>query len=181
MRIGPDGRLFHGDTKSNANFYDYGAEVFAVDDGRVSDLKDGLPDNVGSSERSARNITMDNVFGNFLFLDLGQGRFALYAHLQPGSFRVKLGDAVKAGQVLARVGNSGNSDAPHLHFHLVDAASPMGSEGIPYELETFTQLGVVADDPDLQDNGRILLAKTQEKPVIHQREFPVNNAAVTFP
>ncbi|HXY52720.1 MAG TPA: M23 family metallopeptidase [Terriglobales bacterium] len=181
MRIGPDGRLFHGDTKSNANFYDYGTEVLAVADGRVSDLKDGLPDNVGSTERSARNITLDNVFGNFLFLDLGQGRFALYAHLQPGSLRVKLGDAVKAGQVLALVGNSGNSDAPHLHFHLVDAASPMGSEGIPYELETFTQLGVVGDDPDVQDSGRILLPKSQEKPVIHEREFPVNNAAVTFP
>jgi hypothetical protein len=55
------------------------------------------------------------------------------------------------------------------------------TEGIPYELETFTELGVVADDPDIQDNGRVLLPKTQEKPVVHAREFPVNNAAVTFP
>jgi len=181
MRIGPDGRLFRGDTKSNANFYGYGAEVLAVADGRVIDLKDSLPDNVGSTELSARNITLDNVFGNYVFLDLSQERFALYAHLQPGSLRVKLGDAVKAGQVLGLVGNSGNSDAPHLHFHLVGVASPMGSEGIPYELENFTQLGVVADDPDVQDNGQVLLPKTREKPVVHEREFPVNNAAVTFP
>jgi len=181
MRMGPDGRLFHSDSKTNANFYGYGAEVLAVADARVRDLKDGLPDNVGTTERSARNIALDNVAGNYLVLDLGDGRFALYAHLQPGSLRVKLGDAVKAGQVMALVGNSGNSDAPHLHFHLMDGASPLGAEGIPYEVETFTQLGVVAEDPDMQDNGRVLLSKTQQKPVLHEREFPVNNAAVTFP
>jgi hypothetical protein len=116
MCLGPDGRLFHGDSKSNANFYDYGAEVLAVADAQISDLKDGLPENAGSNEPSTRHITLDNLVGNYLVLDLGHGRFALYAHLQPGSLKVKLGDKVKAGQVLARLGNSGNSDAPHLHF-----------------------------------------------------------------
>jgi murein DD-endopeptidase len=75
MRLGPDGRLFRGDAKSNANFYDYGAEVLAVADSRVSDLKDGLPDNVGSNERSSRNITLDNTFGNYVTLDLGSMPF----------------------------------------------------------------------------------------------------------
>lgn len=181
MRIGADGRLCHGSTDSNANFYDYGAEVLAVADGSVVGLMDGLPDNMGSTERSARNITLDNVLGNYLFQDIGHGRFALYAHLKPGSLRVKSGERVKAGQVLALVGNSGNSDAPHLHFHLVDAASPLGAEGIPYELETFTQLGVIPDDPDMQYNVRVLPTKTQAKPVVHEREFPGNNAVVNFP
>jgi murein DD-endopeptidase len=92
--------------KSNANFYDYGAEVLAVADGRVSDLKEVFPDNDGSSERSKRAITLDNVFGDYVTPDLGKGHFALYAHLQPGNLRVKLGDTVKAGQVLALLGNS---------------------------------------------------------------------------
>lgn len=180
VRLGPDGRLFHGDDKSNANFYTYGADVLAVADGRIVGLQDGLPDNMGITERSARTITLDNLLGNYLFLDIGQGRFALYAHLEPGSLRVKLGNSVKAGEVLAFVGNSGNSDGPHLHFHLVDAALPTGSEGIPYELETFTQLGV-ADDLNMQDNVPILLPKTQDKAVLHEREFPRNNAVVNFP
>jgi hypothetical protein len=58
MCLGPDGRLFHGDSKSNANFYDYGAEVLAVADAQISDLKDGLPENAGSNEPSTRHITL---------------------------------------------------------------------------------------------------------------------------
>jgi hypothetical protein len=62
----------------------------------------------------------------------------------------------------------------------VDSSSPMRSEGIPYELETFTQLGVVADDLDMQGNSRVLLPKAPEQPVVHAREFPVDKVAVTF-
>jgi len=181
MHLGPDGRLFHPDTKSNANFYDYGAEVLAVADGRVSDLKDGLPDNLGSTERSSRAITLENVDGNYVILDLGHRRFALYAHLEPGSLKVKVGDKVNAGQVLAWLGNSGNSDAPHLHFQLMDANSPMGAEGIPYEFESFTQLGVVDDQQAVLDAGQPWQPKTQTTPVVHRREFPFDNAVVTFP
>jgi murein DD-endopeptidase len=154
--------------------------VLAVADGRVSDLKDGLPENVGSTERDNRTITLDNAVGNYVTLDLGHGRFALYAHLQPGSFRAKLGDRVKAGQVLAFLGNSGNSDAPHLHFQLVDANSPFGSEGIPYELESFTELGVAADSAAL-DAGQAWQPKPGERPVVHLREFPADKAVLVFP
>lgn len=64
MQLGPDGRLFHGDKNSNANYYGYGTEVLAVADGQISDLKDGLPDNTGSTERSARAITMEFPINN---------------------------------------------------------------------------------------------------------------------
>jgi murein DD-endopeptidase len=181
MRLGPDGALFHGDRKSNLNFYDYGAEVLAVANGRVSALYDGLPEYNGTTERSSRSVTIDNAIGNFVILDLGQSRFAVYAHLQPGSFRVKVGDSVKAGQLLALLGNSGNSDEPHLHFQLVNANAPMASEGVPYEFDTFTQLGFVPADEAVQNNGGPLLAKSQENPVTRHQEFPLNNAAVSFP
>jgi murein DD-endopeptidase len=180
MQLGPDGHLFHGDSKSNANFYDYGAEVLAVADARVSDLKDGLPDNVGVTERKSRVVTVDTIVGNYIILDLGHAQFALYAHLQPGSLKVKVGDQVKAGQVLALLGNSGNSDAPHLHFQVTDANSPLGSEGIPYEFESFTQLGVI-DGPDLLDTGSPWHPKTADKSVVRRQEFPLDNGVVTFP
>jgi murein DD-endopeptidase len=180
MRLGPDGRLFHGDSGINANFYSYGEEVIAVADGRISDLKDDLAENVGSNEISNRKVTLDNIVGNYLIVDLGKGCFALYAHLQPHSFRIKLGDNVKAGEVLALLGNSGNSDAPHLHFQLMNANSPLAAEGIPYELEAFTQLGVL-DLPDALDGGQAWRPKSQEKPVEHRLEFPVNNSVLIFP
>ena len=103
-----------------------------------------------------------------------------FAQIEPGSFKVKQGSIVKAGQLLALLGSSGNSDVPHLHFQLVDAHSPLESEGIPYERETFTQLGVAPDDPAVQDNGGILLPKEQSKPITRRREFPLNNAVVNF-
>jgi murein DD-endopeptidase len=179
-RLGPDGRLFHGDAKSNGNFYGYGAEVLAVADARVSDLRDSVPENVGATERSSRVVTVDSAVGNYLTLDLGSGRFALYAHLQPGSLKVKLGDHVNAGQVLARLGNSGNSDGPHLHFQLTDGNSPMASEGIPYELAVFTQLGVLGDQAAAVDKGQFWQPKAQEKPVVHRGEFPIDTAVVNF-
>jgi len=181
MQLGPDGRLFHGDKKSNADYYDYGAEVLAVADGRVSDLKDGLPENAGSSERSSRTVTIDSAVGNYVIVDLGHGRFALYAHLQPGSLRVTVGDKVSAGQMLARLGNSGNSDEPHLHFQLMDSNSPLGSEGIPCEFASFTQLGAVNGQDAELDAGQPWQPKTQTAPVVHRREFPFDKAVVTFP
>jgi hypothetical protein len=180
VQLGADGRLLHGEPNANANFYGYGAQVLAVADARVCDLKDGLPENAGNNEQRAVPITLDTIAGNYLILDLGHGRFALYAHLQPGSFRVKLGDTVKVGEVLALLGNSGNSDALHLHFHLMDANSPLGAEGMPYELERFTQTGVV-EDPAVVDTFQTWRPKAGAVPVVRRREFPIDNAVVSFP
>jgi murein DD-endopeptidase MepM/ murein hydrolase activator NlpD len=98
----------------------------------------------------------------------------------PRSLRVKIGEKVKAGQVVALLGNSGNSDAPHLHFQLVDASSPMAAEGIPYELASFTRLGVLEDATAL-DAGEPWRPKTQTTPVVIHNEFPMNEAILDFP
>lgn len=180
VRLGPDGRLFKGKPDSNAAFYGYGAEVLAVADAQVSGVKDGLPEYVGSNAASSRNITLDNVAGNYVILDLGHGRFALYGHLQPGSIRVKAGDKVQAGDVLALLGNSGNSDAPHLHFHVMDGDSPLGAEGVPYEINTFAQVGVI-DLTTALDSGEAWQPKANATPAAHRLDFPVDSAVVTFP
>ena len=78
------------------------------------------------------------------------------------------------------LGNSGNSDAPHLHFQLMDSSSPLGAEGIPYELETFTQLGVVTV-PDSLDTGQPWKPDSENGPVVRKHEFPIDYAVVTFP
>ena len=134
VQIGPNGQTFSGDVKDNRNYRAYGATALAVADGIVAEVKDGIPENVPGVTSRAVAINADTVGGNHVMLDLGGGRFAFYAHLQPGSLRVKLGDRVTRGQVLGLVGNSGNSTEPHLHFHISDGPSPLGSEGLPYAI-----------------------------------------------
>jgi hypothetical protein len=75
---------------------------------------------------------VDTAAGNSIILDIGGGRYALYAHLQPGSILVRRGQHVRTGERLALVGNSGNASGPHLHFHLCDAPSALECQGLPY-------------------------------------------------
>jgi murein DD-endopeptidase MepM/ murein hydrolase activator NlpD len=132
VQVGDDNRTFTGEQLRNQSYHAYGKDAIAVADGRVVAVKDGIPENIPGPTSRAVPITLETVGGNHVIIDLGGGRFAFYAHLQPGSLRVKLGDRVRRGQVVGLVGNSGNSTEPHLHFHLSDASSPLGSEGIPY-------------------------------------------------
>lgn len=180
-RLGPDGRLFKGKGASNADYYAYGSEVLAVADGRIADLKDGLPDNGGQTNRDARAITLDNVLGNYVVLDCGQSRFATYAHLRPGSIKVKIGDNIRAGQALALLGNSGNSDAPHLHFQMTDGNSPLGSEGIPYAIQSFIQSAVLPKDSGFLDSGGAWRPGAADRSVARHDEFPVDGAILTLP
>lgn len=63
--------------------------------------------------------------------------FALYAHLVPGSVAVSVGQVVSQGQLLGRLGNSGNTDGPHLHFHVMDSPSPLNTPGLPFVFDTW--------------------------------------------
>ncbi|HEX8153887.1 MAG TPA: M23 family metallopeptidase, partial [Thermoanaerobaculia bacterium] len=110
-RLSADGQPFHDDPAKNGNWYAYGAAVHSVADGVVVEVQDGIPENDPTAGRMAVPITLETVGGNYVVIAIGRGRFAFYAHLQPRSLRVKAGDRVHAGQLLALLGNSGNSDA----------------------------------------------------------------------
>ncbi len=132
LQLRDEGGSFTGDPLDNKNYRCYGSDVLAVADSTVVAMKDGIPQNVPGINSRAVPITLETVGGNHVILDLGAGHFAFYAHLQPGQIRVKTGDRVKRGQVLALLGNSGNSTEPHLHFHICNSNSPLASEGLPY-------------------------------------------------
>ena len=136
VKVGADGKTFTGDPTRNTSYAAYGAEALAVGDGVVTEVKDGIRENVPEQD-PAVPITLETVAGNHVIVDPGGGAFGMWAHLQPGSVRVKVGERVRRGQVLALVGNSGNSSEPHLHFHLTDAPSTLAAEGIPYAFESF--------------------------------------------
>jgi len=178
IKLGPGGRLAHDDRGRNENWFAYGEEVLAVADGTVVATKDGIPENVALSDKRAVPITLDTIAGNLVVVDIGNGRYATFAHLIPKSLRVSVGARVRRGQVLGLLGNSGNSDAPHLHFHVTDGPSAMGSEGVPYIFESVQYRGSVAsldklfaDEPWIPQGGT----------VVRTREIPLENAVVRFP
>jgi len=169
VRIREDGKTWKGAKEDNASYLAYGAEAIAVADASVVAVKDGIPQNTPGENSRATPITLETVGGNHVVLDIGGGKFAFYAHLQPGSIRVKAGDRVKRGDVLGLVGNSGNSTEPHLHFHITDGTSPLGSEGLPYVLEWF------------EKEGEGFGWKPDNKPAQMRRmEMPMQNAVVRF-
>jgi murein DD-endopeptidase MepM/ murein hydrolase activator NlpD len=171
VRLGENGRTFTGDAKDNKNYRAYGSEALAVADGVVTAVKDSIPENIPGVNSRAVPITLETVGGNHVILDLGNGHFAFYAHLQPGSLRVKLGEKVRRGQVVGLVGNTGNSTEPHLHFHISNANSPLGSEGLPYALRAF----------EVQDKESFGKATATNSPAQKRTmEIPLENQIIRF-
>jgi hypothetical protein len=132
-------RIYQGPAADVNSYTIYGKEVLAVADGKIASVIDGLPNQTPGQYPT--NISIEQADGNSVVQDLGGGRYALYAHFQPHSIRVRTGDAVKRGQVIGLVGNSGNSVAPHLHFHVMNSPSPLASSGLPYEIDSYRVTG----------------------------------------
>ena len=174
VQVNKDGKTFSGDEKKNENYLCYGQRVHAVANGVVTEVKDGIPQNVPGADSRAVPITLETVGGNHIILDIGSGVYAFYAHLQPGSLKVKVGDHVKAGEVIALLGNSGNSTEPHLHFHLIDRSSPLGGEGLPFSYSSYSLLGKGSLGGDAAK-----LEFLPAKQVVHG-EIPAENEIVQF-
>ena len=139
QQLDADNRIYSGDKNDLNNFTIYGKEALAVADGTVVKVTDGLPERKPGD--LPESISLDEAEGNLVILDIGGGTYVDYAHFQPGSIRVKEGDRVKRGDVLALVGNSGNTTAPHLHFHVMDGPLFLVSNGLPYGISSFTLTG----------------------------------------
>ncbi|HEX9172675.1 MAG TPA: M23 family metallopeptidase [Telluria sp.] len=139
-KYGKDGQSWSGDQRDVHAYHAYGAKTIAVAGGTVVAAVDGYPDNVPRSPAGfapAVPVTPASVAGNRIVIDLGDGQFAYYAHLQPGSVRVKAGQKVRRGQWLARVGNSGDAREPHLHFQVTDGPDILASEGLPHVFDRY--------------------------------------------
>ncbi len=176
LPFGPDGRLWRGDRSRNESWYGYGSEVLAVADGVVIDVRDDMPDNTPPDV--AEGLTLDKAGGNQFVLDLGGGRYALYAPLRPGRRRGRPGDRVSRGQVLGEVGNSGNSTAPHLHFHLVDSPEPFAGEGLPYVFGSYVREGRAPESLERYEEGAQW--KGGERPDTRRGEIPLMGEVIRF-
>ncbi len=139
VKVGPNGDTHHDDIARNENWWGYGEPILAVADGEITQVVDGIAEN--TPRVLPQSVTLDNISGNYLILRIASNRHATYAHLQPGSIKVRLHDHVRRGDVLARLGNTGNATGAHLHFQVTDGNSVLQSEGVPFIFDQFTYLG----------------------------------------
>ena len=173
-KIGESGLSHKGDGTRFDDYYAYGAEVLAAADGRVASVANDQqedpsamqrPDETQEAyfarlqkeqgERLAKGLTA--ITGNYVMIDHGKNEYSLYAHLQPGSVGIRVGDQVKAGDVIGKLGSSGNSTEPHLHFHVCDKPDPLMCAGIPVNFSNITIQW--ADLPRPIQSGDVVIAK----------------------
>jgi murein DD-endopeptidase MepM/ murein hydrolase activator NlpD len=125
----------------------FGADIHAVGDGTVVGVLDGLPEQAPG--KAPTGLPLDQYAGNHVVEDLGNGNYALYAHIKTGTVKVRPGDRLRSGQVIGAVGNTGNSTAPHLHFHVMSTPDPLRSDGLPFVFDAFRLASRIANANDL--------------------------------
>jgi murein DD-endopeptidase MepM/ murein hydrolase activator NlpD len=130
IKVDGQGKAFRTDGKRSEDWLCYGVDVLAVADGTVVEAMRDLSDQPPGA--APRSLTIPEVAGNHVILDLGGGRYAMYAHLAPGSVTVHVGDHVRAGNKLGLLGNSGNTSGPHLHLQISDRPSTLDTTSLPF-------------------------------------------------
>jgi murein DD-endopeptidase MepM/ murein hydrolase activator NlpD len=135
-QLGPNKSCCKGPPEALNSWWGYGTPVLAVADGVVAEVVDGLPDQqpVGTISK----LPIEDFAGNRIIEDIGGGRYVGYFHLKPGSIpaRVRKGSVLRPGDPIGRLGNSGNSGSPHLHFALLDRPSSWDATGLPFVFDT---------------------------------------------
>jgi len=143
MRLDQSGKYAGDDPDLIKNWFGYSADVLAVADGEIATVKSDAPE-FPSLSRYQKPLP-ENGAGNYISLKTGDGQYVFYEHLKPGSIKVRSGEKVKKGQIIAALGFTGQSTGPHLHLHVAGKDSPLGAEGIPFEFEHYWLLGAYPD------------------------------------
>ncbi len=133
------GNMSTGPEEKNESWFGFGAPVRAVADGVVVAAADAEADDRSFDPSTIATGGTMKVWGNYVVVDHGQGEHALYGHIRQGSSRVKTGQRVRRGDVLAAIGASGSSMFPHLHFELQTGAGT-DAEGLPSTFDDFDRI-----------------------------------------
>jgi len=180
VRADDQGRTYVGDWQVNENWVIFGDPIYSVSGGRVVETLNTMPENTPPTP--ATNLTPKTALGNHVIVDMGDGRYALYAHMQPGSVTVEVGDRVRPGQRLGRVGNTGSSTAPHLHFHVTDGPSAMASNGVPWVFRKFklTHLVLNSDALNADEPAQVAELGPAPGPLVRRHQLPLQGVMLTL-
>ena len=183
MRLDEQHRAWVGDPRRLSSYLSYGQPLIAAAGGRVVEARDGFENHTPPNNPTPPPFV--DLPGNRVTLRVGPGIYLLYAHMKRGSVRVRVGERVRRGQVLGRLGNSGNSATPHLHLQ-VQTGPSFASDGLPFVFRRFRFLGQITS-PDLSDevlglrsNGQLPFAPAGD-PGTRRHQMPLDRSVVRFP
>jgi len=140
------------------DYYCYGQNIIAPAKGVVVVVEDGIEDNRLGEVNTAKN------WGNTVVIKHAEGLFSKLCHLQNGSIVVQAGDSVNCGQTIGKVGNSGRSPYPHLHFQL-QATPYIGSKTLNYPLFAYVKNDIHLKSFDYPVDGD-KIKPAQENPLL---------------
>ena len=181
VRTGPggcrdaDGKAVTGDLSEVSNWVGYGAKVMVVADGVVVASLDDLEDQVPGELPDPSTINLENVDGNYVVIDRGDGLYSFYAHFQSGNAQVEVRDEVQAGDQLGLLGNTGNTTAPHLHFQLADGPDVLTATSLPFVIDAWTLAGTVSPESSRTD------VRVVGAPEPQTATFPLELTVADFP
>lgn len=175
MQVQPNGMLATGPLTELSSYPFFGDEVISATAGRVARVVDGTPE---TPPGALPPSTAAGASGNYVSVEIGKGRYAFYAHLQPGSIKVKVGDRVRVGQLLGLLGSSGNSNAPHLHFQVMDGPSPVAASGVAYRFSRFSVAGTLTNFGGLFDDEPARIAPRLRG--VHRDQLPLSLQVIGF-
>jgi hypothetical protein len=137
-------RAWVGDPAQLTSYVAYRQPILAATGGTVVAAQDGLPNN-NQLPKPPPIPGIDQTVGNHVIVQFGPGRYLLYAHMDPTSVKVKIGDKVEKGQQLGLIGTSGNSTVPHLHFQVLTQPTFFPSDSTPFVFDKFALTGRVTE------------------------------------
>jgi len=165
VRLGPDNRFFRSDGLTVEDHYSWGQPVYATAGGKVAAVIYDMPDLTPGAPPDQRIFRDDlrRLLGNAVAISHGNGEFSYYGALQQASLTVHEGELIRRGALIGRVGNSGMSPGPHLHFHLAEGPNPFIDQGLPMRFSHFEAGGQWFDQPMTIPTRMIVIApETQE-------------------
>lgn len=175
--VGLDGSdVFTGDGTKNTDYVGYGTDIHSATAGTVVSVRDGNPEPEPNQPPILAGPA--DFSGNSVVVQVAEGVYALYAHLQSGSVAVAVGDTVAPGQLLGKLGNSGNTTAPHLHFQLSDGPDAVTSNSLPFVIDSYQLVG---NAEIAFENGNPVVPAITGEPSGQTNTLPLDNTVIEFP
>ena len=176
-------RAWVGDPTQLSSYFSYRQPLIAAASGRVVGTHDGVANNPPQGVLSG-SPPINDFAGNWVSIRIAPRRYLLYAHMVPGSVRVRKGQAVRRGQVIGLLGNSGNTSTPHLHFQVSDRPGFAPVDSLPYVFSRFAFLGQITDEFTdenlaLRPTGDLAFAPAGG-PRVRRQEMPLDRNVLRF-